>query len=382
VTDPSSATRTTEAYGQSGSLSDVAQCDAHDVVVRELEQMLGGEDPSAVQVTGMDGGEDVSSLASGTGHGRTLASWADGALTPRRQGAASAEAHGAPMTHTTSQPRHHVSTSDPRGEIHAMTTLTDTTPSVDVSDGTATRGRPIIQYSRRQILAIWAAAALPMGVLAWVVAPAVADGDTAVSMFKPLVACLTVGLVWQFVLVVGLVFHEQRTLRWSVVREALWLRSPRSPKTGKVGGKIWWIVVPIVLGLGMEEAISISPPLERNLGELLSSDAGQAMFHGSWGLFALCVAMFAFNTVLGEELLFRGVLLPRMSDAFGKRDWVANGLLHATYHLHTPWVIPASLVDMFLVAYPARRYRSALLSIVVHSAQSVLFTILLLTLVL
>ena len=220
-----------------------------------------------------------------------------------------------------------------------------------------------------------------MGVLSWVVAPAIADGDGAVSLFTPLVACLTVGLVWQFALVVGLVFREQRTLRWSIVREALWLRSPRSPKTGKVGGKLWWLVVPIVLGLGLEEFISIPAPIERNMGELLSSDAGQAMFHGSWGLFALCVTMFVFNTVLGEELLFRGVLLPRMSDAFGKRDWVANGLLHTMYHLHVPWVIPASLVDMFLVAYPAKRYRSALLSIVVHSAQSVLFTILLLTIV-
>ena len=128
--------------------------------------------------------------------------------------------------------------------------------------------------------------------------------------------------------------------------------------------------------------ISIPAPLDRNLGEFLSSDAGQAMFHGSWGLFALCVTMFVFNTVLGEELLFRGVLLPRMNGAFGKRDWVVNGLLFAAYHLHMPWVIPASFVDMFLVAYPARRYRSALLGIVVHSVQTVMFTVLLLTLVL
>ena len=263
-----------------------------------------------------------------------------------------------------------------------MAIVIDQTPSVAAAPVTIAGGRPITQFSRRQIFAVWAAAAVPMGLLAWVVAPAIADGGGAVSMFKPLVACLTVGLIWQFVLVVALVYREQRTLRWSVVREALWLRSPRSPKTGKVGGKIWWIVLPIVLGLGMEEIISIPAPLDRNIGELLSSDAGQAMFHGSWGLFALCVTMFAFNTVLGEELLFRGVLLPRMSGAFGKRDWVVNGLLHATYHFHIPWVIPASLVDMFLVAYPARRYRSALLSIVVHSAQSVLFTILVLSIVL
>ena len=88
-----------------------------------------------------------------------------------------------------------------------------------------------------------------------------------------------------------------------------------------------------------------------------------------------------FNTVLGEELLFRGLLLPRMNGAFGDKDWVANGLLFAGYHLHMPWVIPASLVDMFLVAYPAKRYRSALFSMAVHSAQTVLFTVLVFTLV-
>ena len=34
------------------------------------------------------------------------------------------------------------------------------------------------QYSLAKILGIWAAAALPMGVLAWVVAPLVAGGST------------------------------------------------------------------------------------------------------------------------------------------------------------------------------------------------------------
>jgi uncharacterized protein len=89
-----------------------------------------------------------------------------------------------------------------------------------------------------------------------------------------------------------------------------------------------------------------------------------------------------FNTVLGEELLFRGVLLPRMQGAFGRFDWVANGFLFALYHLHMPWVIPSSLVDTFALAYPSRRYRSALMGIIVHSSQSVLLLALLLALVL
>ncbi len=244
--------------------------------------------------------------------------------------------------------------------------------------------RPIsvTQYSHKTIFAIWAAAALPMGALAWIAAPAIADGNGAESLVRPLIACLTVGLVWQFVLVLALVGYEQRSLRWSRLKEALWLRSPRNPKTGRVGGKTWLIVIPIVVGLGLGELLSISAPLNRNFGEFLSSDVGQVMFDGSWGWFALTVTMFVFNTLLGEELLFRGVLLPRMHGAFGDRDWLANGVLFAVYHLHMPWVIPFSvLTDPFLLAYPAKRYRSAFLGIAVHSGQSVLFTLLLLSVV-
>jgi membrane protease YdiL (CAAX protease family) len=86
--------------------------------------------------------------------------------------------------------------------------------------------------------------------------------------------------------------------------------------------------------------------------------------------------------VLGEELLFRGLLLPRMQGVFGRRDWVANGALFALYHLHQPWSILNALVDgVFLLAYPSRRFESAWMGIIVHSAQSVVLIIVVLTLV-
>ncbi len=239
----------------------------------------------------------------------------------------------------------------------------------------------VTQYSRRSILAIWAAAALPMGALAWIVAPAIADGSDAESLFRPLLAALTAGLIWQFVLVVGLVGYEQRSLRWSRLREALWLRQPRSPRSGRVGGRIWLVVIPLALGTALEGTLVIGAPISRDIGEFLSSDAGEAMFKGSWGLFGLVLTMLIFNTVLGEELLFRGVLLPRMQGAFGDRDWVANGVLFAAYHLHEPWVIPTTLLDTLFLAYPTKRYQSAWIGIAVHSAQTVVFALLLLTLV-
>jgi uncharacterized protein len=52
-------------------------------------------------------------------------------------------------------------------------------------------------------------------------------------------------------------------------------------------------------------------------------------------------------------------------------------LLFALYHLHEPWVIPSSLVDIVALSYPSRRYRSALIGIIVHSSQSVFLVLLL-----
>ena len=244
--------------------------------------------------------------------------------------------------------------------------------------------RALPQLGLRGIIAVWAAAALPMGLLAWVVAPLVADqlsGPAALS--RALIITLTAGLVWQFVLVMFLVRREQGTLRWPVLRDALWLRAPRAPRTGRRGGRVWLVVPLLAIALAAEELVpGFGMPAGRDLAEFLDSGVGHSLLSGAWGWFAALVAMLVFNTVLGEELLFRGFLLPRMNGVFGRRDWLANGVLFAVYHLHVPWVIPSTLLDSFIVAYPSKRYRSALIGIAVHSAQSVFFLALVLSLTL
>jgi uncharacterized protein len=244
----------------------------------------------------------------------------------------------------------------------------------------------IPQYRIRAIVAVWAAAALPMGALAWLVAPALADrfaGEGVVPMAKALIVALTLGLVWQFVLVAVLVRREQGTLRWSVTRDALWLRSPRSPRSGRIGGRVWLILIPLIVGFGAAHELVpvIAAPENRDFATIVESDVGKAFLDGAWGWYGLLLVMWLFNTVLGEELLFRGFLLPRMNGAFGRGDWVANGLLFTGYHLHVPWGMPATLLDMFLIAYPSKRYRSAWIGIAVHSAQSVVLALLVLALV-
>jgi membrane protease YdiL (CAAX protease family) len=244
------------------------------------------------------------------------------------------------------------------------------------------RGQPwpdqydgITQYSVPQVLAAWAATAVPMGVLVWAVAPWLSDRLGGRDPFiEALLLCFLAGLLWQLTLVVVLIGREQGGLQWSRVRDALWLRAPRSRRTGRRGGKVWWWAVPFVLLSGAVNALPIDPigPLPRDLPEALELDHGRIAhyFDGNWGAFALLVAVVLLAPI-GEELFFRGLLLPRMRTAFGKGDVIVNGLLFGFYHLHQPWSIPESVIDGIVSqAYPTRRFHSTWIAIIAHTMPS------------
>lgn len=241
----------------------------------------------------------------------------------------------------------------------------------------------IPQYSKAMILKVWLLATAPMAILSWVIAPWLANmfSDGA-ALVKALIICLTTGLVWQFVLVLLLVKKEQGNIHWATLKKSLWLNTPINPKTKKPNSKLWWITLLFILAFAIESALPTpSVPAARDLGVFLSSDTGKEFFHHAWGWYSLFLFMALFNTVFGEELLFRGLLLPRMNKAFKSKDWLANGILFGFYHLHVPWSIPAALLDSFVLSYPTKRYKSAWIGIIVHSTQSIFFGIILLMLV-
>ena len=250
--------------------------------------------------------------------------------------------------------------------------------------GTSPGQANIPQLTPRGIVGVWAAAALPMGVLAWVFAPWLAQQLSGPGAFaRSMITALTIGLAWQFVLVMLLVRREQGTLRWSVLREVLWLRAPRSPKTGRRSAGLWLIAVPLVALAAVKDLVPKLPHAEGlDVFSFIGTADGRAFLSGAWDWFAVLIVMCILNTVLGEELLFRGYLLPRMAGVFGRYDWVANGVIFAAYHLHRWWAIPGLLFGTLTYAWPAKRYGSTLVSIAVHSVQSVVMIVLVLPLVL
>lgn len=255
------------------------------------------------------------------------------------------------------------------------------------------------QYNLTKILGIWAAAAVPMGILGWIVAPALAPDFTEdpVGAAATRIGVLTVGLIWQFVLSMIIVHREEGDLRWSTIRQRLWLNKPRDPKTGQPRSLLWLWVVPLLVLVAISD-ILLAPTLNRiwvslfpffaepagfALGSALESPEIQAQLVGAWGVLGLFFVNAVFNTILGEEFLFRGVLLPKMKGVFGKWDWVANGVLMGAYHFHQPWgILTAIIGSVFLFSLPSKRFRSTWMAIITHSGQSVFFLFLILGIVL
>lgn len=246
------------------------------------------------------------------------------------------------------------------------------------------------QYSLFKILAIWAAAVVPMVVLGWIAAPLVGDqvdlglgSENNVAIMRAIL--LTAGLIWQFVLSMGIILREEGDLRWSTIKARCWLNTPRDPRTGEERGRLWWWLVPFALlaviivmipldNLWNSALPFLGEPDKYSFEALLDSDARKAQIEGAWWVLGFFIVLGVFNTVLGEELLFRGILLPRMSGTFGKLDWLANGILFGLYHLHQPWSIISSAIGGSLTyAYPSRRFRSAWFGIIIHSLETVFF---------
>ena len=243
----------------------------------------------------------------------------------------------------------------------------------------------IRQYSLAQVLAAWTAATAPMAALVWLIAPWLSHHlGGREPLAEALLICFSAGLIWILALTLILLRREQGSLAWSRVRDALWLRPPRNPKSRRVGGKTWWWVLPFVVLSAAINALPIDPagPIPRDLPKFISTDRAQHFFHGAWGWFALAVLV-ALLAPLVEELFFRGLLLPRMRAVFGRGDWVANGAIFTAYHLHQPWSMPATLLDgIFAQAYPAKRFRSIWIGIASHTAPSLVLIGVLLSLML
>ncbi|MBN1537719.1 MAG: CPBP family intramembrane metalloprotease [Anaerolineales bacterium] len=70
--------------------------------------------------------------------------------------------------------------------------------------------------------------------------------------------------------------------------------------------------------------------------------------------------------IFGEEIYYRGYMLPRMRGVFGRWDWVANGVLFTLKHVYQRWMYPGILVGGLCFAFAAGPLGSLPLAMIYH----------------
>lgn len=238
------------------------------------------------------------------------------------------------------------------------------------------------QYGLLKIMLIWLAVTLPMPILVHYVAPLIAK-DSDLSILIIIWMLLIGGMIWQFVLSVGILIFELKDFSWLAIRKRIWLQKPRNPKTNKPSLKLfWWLIPAFLLYIVVDESgaaeyigelILIPFPFLADLPVLNLVDLTEdKQYVGAWWLMGVAVISNIFNYFLGEELLFRGILLPKMKGVFGRWDFVANTVLFSLYHLHRPTQMLGFIFTDILWAYTSSRFKSMWFGVILHGFEGII----------
>jgi membrane protease YdiL (CAAX protease family) len=228
------------------------------------------------------------------------------------------------------------------------------------------------QYTLPQILGIWASIALPMGLIYWVVTPILIPRVDIEPGFLYLVL-IALGLVWEGVVAYVILRREVRPFTWANIKDRVWLHTPTHPKTGAPSKWLLFWVIPLIViieiggqvlasldGLWVKALPVLAPPPYTVIQNLAEPAGGQ------WWLLGVLAVMIVFNYLVGEELIFRGILLPKMNGVFGKWDFIANGILFVAYHLHMAWSWPAMLLYNWIRPWATKRFKSYWVALLLH----------------
>lgn len=235
------------------------------------------------------------------------------------------------------------------------------------------------QYGLAKILCIWAVVTIPMALLAWVAAPLLIPRFQLEPgiVYWLLMIC---GMAWQFIVSIVVLRRERARWSWDGLRQRLWLDAPRDLHTRRRNLRLLWWIVPGIAFVGVTSDLLghfIDAPFQSLFPQLRMPaytdvwTLAVPAFEGQWWLLAVALTSCVFNYLLGEALLFHGVLLPRMLGVFGKWAWLANGVLFGLYHVHLITALPSITISNLAYSAPAQRFRSNWLAIAIHGFEGV-----------
>jgi len=141
----------------------------------------------------------------------------------------------------------------------------------------------------------------------------------------------------------------------------------------KMKSKDWiWIfgglLIASLLAVGIAFFLTILP-LGIDFSDLKDvSPIETSSLTGTERFFLLLLPVFFFFNYVGEEILWRGYILPRQEVSFGKYAWLINGLFHIVFHLGFGiTAIIVSIPIFLMIPFVAYKTKNTTTAIIIHA---------------
>ena len=193
-----------------------------------------------------------------------------------------------------------------------------------------------------------------------------------VATMTPLAGCLVAAMVAYRL--------EGRPLTWAAFSDRLRLHQmTRNDWLWALGGFLFTLIGFAIMDLAgilvSRGLISLPASLPPALNPLLRTAADYRELMGpgalgNWNLVGLILAVLFFN-VIGEELYFRGYLLPRQELVHGRRTWLVHFVLWTLFHVFIYWQWLYIMTVTLPVSYIAHRQQNTWAGIIIHGLHNV-----------
>lgn len=149
------------------------------------------------------------------------------------------------------------------------------------------------------------------------------------------------------------------------ISKKTWIERLRFRKITK--RDLFWCFAGLIL-VGLFSGL-IMKGLEFFIGKFDHSPAFMSFEPLTKGRYWLLLVWFPYwiLNILGEEFLWRGVMLPRQEVAFGKYTWIIHGFGWGLFHIAFGWQLLVTLIPLiFIQSYIVQRTKNSWIGVIMH----------------
>lgn len=179
-------------------------------------------------------------------------------------------------------------------------------------------------------------------------------------------------LIWFFVAGLGMflpmliVSYIIIRLEGYVLNNILWKDRLRFKKISKVDllNSFFGLLTILVLSFIILQLIELF------LGAVKSQPPFMEFEPLSYGRYWILAAWFPYwiLNIMGEEIFWRGVILPKQEITFGKFTWIIHGTLWGVFHIAFGWHLLFTLLPiLYIQAYLVQKQKNTWVGVIIHA---------------